>query len=230
MRLLRIRPQFNGLSITLSLPILALTSLLSSTPSLATTQFPQSPTPSESNPALMANIFRSIGDAVSGVGEVIETVNTVDSILQQMTGGDQAPQPQAAPNASPSPATPPASRPSTTAQTSSNARVIHRNDRPTRCQLQSGGQTTQCEAFQITQGDSVLIFSYYFNGVPISLLALAEPVQQTDSVSGYVVGGLMIGTERSEMLGSCVVARLGNQQYQQTLCTTESGLEFRYIN
>ena len=81
----------------------------------------------------------------------------------------------------------------------------------------------------MTQSGGVLVFSYYFKGVPISFIASAEPLQQTESAAGYAVGKLMVDDTSTDMLGSCVVGRVGNQ-YQQVLCRTEGGLEFMYRN
>lgn len=224
----------NRLSLPVSLSMLALASLLGSLPSVAATQSPSPTVSYEADPVLVANIFRQIGDAVR---DAIDTVDTVDSIFDQITGGrNEAPQPEppSAPQSatpSPAPATAQSPRPATS-QSASNAQVIHRDDSPRQCQIEGGSnrQSSNCEAFQITQGDGVLFFSYYFNGAPISFLAIDEPVQQTDSATGYLVGGLMFGTEYVEMVGSCAVGRVGNQQYQMAVCTTEDDLKFTYLN
>jgi hypothetical protein len=203
---------------------IAMGALLTATPCLAT---PSPTAPAE--PLQVANIFNIIREA----SQILETINTVDSLIDQLTGGrNQTPQ-QPEPAASPTPAapvaTPPAPR-AATSQSPSTAQVLHRNDSPGHCQMGDARSSDgNCEAFQMTQSGGVLVFSYYFKGVPISFIASAEPLQQTESAAGYAVGKLMVDDTSTDMLGSCVVGRVGNQ-YQQVLCRTEGGLEFMYRN
>jgi hypothetical protein len=105
--------------------------------------------------------------------------------------------------------------------------VIYRDDETRICQSQSGDQ---CESFQIVSSGNLLFFAYYFNNAPFSFIAsAAEPIQQTESVTAYAVGSIMIIDEMQERLGHCVVGRLGNQQYHQVICSTTDGLEFEYM-
>jgi len=189
---------------------------------------------------LFANIFRQIGDAVRGA---TETVDSVDSLIEQITGGrSESPQPQSAPqsatpSASPVPATVQSPRPATS-QSFSDTKTIHRDDSPSQCKIQRGSdsQSINCDAFQIVQADNLLIFSFYFDGAPVSFVADGEPLSQTGSAErfisakGYMVIGRVIDSEYTDMIGSCVIGRMGNQLYQSALCTTEGGPSFNYTN
>jgi hypothetical protein len=110
---------------------------------------------------------------------------------------------------------------------SSDPQVIYQDDTTRRCQAQSGDQ---CESFKIVNSGDLLFFAYYFNGTPFTFIAhAAEPIQQTDSVTAYLVSHVLVLGERQERLGHCVVGRLGNQQYHQVTCSSRDGLEFEYM-
>jgi len=238
MSFLRTCSQRNGVSLLLGLPTLALASLLNTAPSLAAQSSSQTVV-AESDSVMVDNIFRQIGEAVRGI---TETVNTVDSLLQQVTGSgngnNPAPQPQstppsAAPSASPNSAAMPTDAGRTASSTPSSSQILHRDTSPTRCNMvgdESSGSDLNCEQFQLGQVDNLLVFSYYFRGTPISFLALAEPMQQTETATGYLIGKMMIDDAGLEVVGSCVIGRIGNIQYGAIQCTTEGGMEFLYLN
>ncbi|TVP65879.1 MAG: WD40 repeat domain-containing protein [Leptolyngbya sp. LCM1.Bin17] len=98
---------------TLGLSGLALASLLGTSPSFAAAPAPDLNDVSASEPVLVANLFRQIGDAIRSVGEIADTVNTVDSLLQQITGSGAA---QSEPPTAPQSATPGTSPAPATAQ------------------------------------------------------------------------------------------------------------------
>jgi hypothetical protein len=102
-----------GLVSALSLSGLALVSLLGTSPSLAAAHPPDLSEVSAAEPVLVANLFRQIGDAIRSVGEIADTVNTVDSLLQQITGSGAA---QSEPTTAPQSATPGTSPAPATAQ------------------------------------------------------------------------------------------------------------------
>ncbi|MGB3310489.1 MAG: hypothetical protein WBG32_06480 [Nodosilinea sp.] len=222
-----------GLVSALSLSGLAIVSLLGTAPSLAAAPAG----PSESDPVLVANIFRQIGDAIRTVGEVVETVDTVDSLLQQMTGGSSsAPAPQtstapgsATPAASPTPATAQPARPAV-AQASTDAQVLHRDTSPSMCETADG----TCESFQLTRrdlpsGDAALIFSYFFNGTPVSFIAHAEPSGQQGSVKGY--NALLYNNDDSSpsVTAFCEVGSMGSNPYGLVGCSIRNGPRFVYL-
>jgi hypothetical protein len=189
----------------------------------------------ESDSVVVANIFRQIGDAIRDAGTIIETINSVDSFLQQIGGGNPAPQPQAAPSSaspstSPAPvASPPAA--STTAQASDDLQIIHHDDRPTNCYTQ-GNNPLQCEAFRMTMmpSEGALVFSYYFDNQPFSFVTTTDSEFQMGSGLSYRVVGLMYNGETVEKEGSCGVTRIGDQ-YRAAICSTRDGsIEFTYTN
>lgn len=221
----------------LGLAGLALASLLGTSPSLAAAPTPNRANPSASEPVRVANLFRRIGDAIRDVGEIVETANTVDSLLQQMTGGSSGAsqsQPPTAPQAttpdtSPAPAAAQPSRPPT-AQASSNTQVLHRDDNPSFCQTADG----DCEGFELARrvlpsGDAALIFSYYFNGTPTSFISRDEPDGQQNSVTGYTAL-LFDNDSSSRMEAFCEVGSMGSNPYGLVGCSIRNGPRFVYLN
>jgi len=217
----------------LSLSGILLVSLLGHSSSLAATQMTESASIAESNSVLVSNIFRQIGDAIRGAGAVIETINTVDSFLQQMGGGNQAPQ-AAPPSASSSPSSAPVVSPpipSTTAQASDDLQIIHHDNRPSRCHTQ-GNNPLQCEAFRMTMmpSEGALVFSYYFDNQPFSFITTTASEFEMGHGLSYRVVGVMYNGETAEKEGTCGVTRIGGQ-YRAAICSTRDGsIEFTYTN
>ncbi|MFH7243214.1 MAG: hypothetical protein ACHWZW_10225 [Spirulina sp.] len=217
----------------LSLSGILLVSLLGHSPSVAAAQRTESASVTESDSVLVANIFRQIGDAIRDAGAVIETINTVDSFLQQIGGGNQAPQaapPAPAPSASSMPVTSPPV-PSATAQASDDLQIIHHDNRPTRCHTQ-GSNPLQCEAFRMTMmpSEGALVFSYYFDNQPFSFVTTTASEFEMGHGLSYRVVGVMYNGETAEKEGTCGVTRIGGQ-YRAAICSTRDGsIEFTYTN
>ncbi|MDG2618127.1 hypothetical protein P7L53_17945 [Thermoleptolyngbya sichuanensis XZ-Cy5] len=218
----------------LQLPSLILASLLSASPSLAATQVRGATIAGESSPVLMANIFRRIRETVQ---DVTDTINTIDSSFPRSNRGDRsnpspqaqpAPQPQSAPpSARPAPAASPASRP---AQATNDVQILHRDNSPRLCRTSDGN----CDAFDLIRrvlpsGDAVLIFSYYFNGTPVSFIARDEPDGQRDSVKGYTAQ-LFDDNPSSEVWAFCEVGSMGSNPYGLVGCSIRNGPRFVYLN
>lgn len=217
---------------------LALATLLGQSPSLAATQATAPATESESDSVVVANLFRQIGDAIRSVGEIVETVNTVDSLLQQITDdGNGAPQTQ--PPTAPHATTPAAISDPATAQPSRSApsqeaiitQVLHRDDAPYSCGT-AGGR--DCESFQITRrvlpsGDAALIYSFYFNGTPTSFLSRDEPDGERDSVKRYTA--LLFNDDSSPRAEAhCEVSSMGSNPYGLVGCFIRNGAGFIYLS
>lgn len=230
------RLQQTGFVSALGLSGLALVSLLGTSPSQAVAQAPDRNDISTSEPVLVANFFRQIGDAIRSVGEIVETVNTVESLLEQITGSSGASQsetptaPQSATSdTSPAPATAQPPRPDTS-QASINAQVLHRDDAPHSCTT-SGER--RCEAFQITRrvlpsGDAALIYSFYFNGTPTSFISRDEPDGQRDSVKRYTA--LLLNDDSSSRVEAhCEVGSMGSNPYGLVGCFIRNGSGFIYL-
>lgn len=216
----------------LKLSGIMLVSLLGHSPSLAAT--PATAPVTESDSVVVANLFRQIGDAIRSVGEIVETVNTVDSLLQQITGDDngspQSEPPTAPQVASPAPATAQPSR-SAPSQEAIVAEVLHRDDAPYSCGT-AGGR--DCESFQITRrvlpsGEAALIYSFYFNGTPTSFISRDEPDGERDSVKRYTA--LLFNDDSSPRAEAhCEVGSMGSNPYGLVGCFIRNGAGFIYLS
>lgn len=213
----------------LGLPSLILASLLSASPSLAATQVRGATVPNESSPVLMANIFRRIRETVR---DVTDTINTIDSSFPRGNRGDREntspPQPQPAPpSANSAPSAPPASRP---APSPSNIQVLHRDNSPRLCRTADG----HCDAFDLIRrvlpsGDAALIFSYYFNGTPVSFVSQDEPSSQRDSMKGYTAV-LFDDNPSATVEAFCEVGSMGSNPYGLVGCSIRNGPRFVYLS
>jgi len=211
----------------LGLPSLVLASLLGTSPVFATTQISSPAAPHESSPVLMANLFRRIRETVR---DVTDTINTIDSSFPRGNGSNrnnQSPQPQPAPpSARPAPAESPASRPAEALQ------ILHRDDAPRLCRT---GEERNCEAFQLTRrvlpsGDAALIYSFYFNGTPVSFVSRDEPDGQRDSLKSYTAVLFNNDDSSPRVAASCHVGSMGSNPYGLVGCSIRNGPRFVYLN
>lgn len=208
------------------IPALTLVSLLgvNTNPNLSDAPIPTAIDQAE--PTAVANIFN---DIFREAEEVLDTLDRGENLLDRLTGGSRrsAPQPSQEVNP-PNSRTAPVSSPSQSTQ-NTTSQVLYRDENPTRCQVVGDdANPSNCNAFQLSQVGDVLVFTYYFESAPISFIASAEPFQQTELVTTYVTGQMRLANDPIEDLGSCVVGRLGSNQYQTIVCNAEIGLEFRY--
>jgi len=210
----------------LGLPSLVLASLLGTSPVFAATQISSPAAPHESSPVLMANLFRRIRETVR---DVTDTINTIDSSFPRGNGSNrnnQSPQPQPAPpSARPAPAESPASRSVQAIQ------ILHRDDAPRLCR--TAGERN-CEAFQITRrvlpsGDVALIFSFFFDGTPVSFVARDEPSSQQGGANGYT--SMLFDNDPSRRVSAfCEVGPIGSNPYAMVVCSIRNdGPRYAYL-
>lgn len=178
---------------------------------------------------LSIDFVEAVVDTPDGVTDVLDWVNS-----EQQTQ-NQAKVSSLAIETTRSSVDTPKSLPQAVTQVAQNEelQVLHRDENPMGCQMiGDDGDGPSCYSFQLSQVGEILIFTYYFDNAPISLIALAEPLQQSENTAGYATGELRIANEPIEDFGFCVVvdAQGGADwgQYALVQCNAEMGLEFIY--
>lgn len=213
-----------ALSPLLGFSLLALTTLLNTTSASAMSKV-TSQENVEYQSLTVASLF---GEFFRQAEETLETVTTVNSLINQFTGRQsQSDQELTQPSTENTPVILPSAQ--TQIAQESDLQILHRDESPSYCQmLGTEEDSNSCKAFQLSKTGNILIFTYYFDAAPISFIAVAEPIQRTESVTGYVTGQMRVANEPIEDVGSCAVAKSITDQYQMVICSAEMGLEFSY--
>lgn len=97
---------------------------------------------------------------------------------------------------------------STTAS-ASEIQVVHSDDKPGRCEFIARKKVIgTCSSFKLLKQGKVYWFTYYFNGSPISFIAVQD--RENKNAAGFIVGQLYYGGKLHDVEnpGVCGMSKL----------------------